>query len=59
MHSEAYKVLARMNRAGHEAEQGYNNHIILSSLVYSELIFSLHSTAPCPLFGGWGTMQIV
>jgi hypothetical protein len=40
VYSEAYKVLARMNRAGHETEQGYNDHTLLSNLVFYELISS-------------------
>ncbi|TKY48717.1 Condensin complex subunit 2 [Spatholobus suberectus] len=32
VHSEAYKVLARMNRAGQETEEGYNNYNTLGSV---------------------------
>ena len=40
MHSEAYKVLGGMNRAGQEAEEGFNLYTLLSSIV--QLLPSYH-----------------
>jgi len=40
VHSEAYKVLGGMNRAGQEAEEGFNLYTLLSSIV--QLLPSYH-----------------
>lgn len=62
VHATAYKVLAGINRAGLEDEQGYNYYPLINPTIFSTLLYLFiffYRNLPCRLVCGQGLCGLI